>query len=38
MGSLAIDFSDKTILIDENINILDYHSLLKLGLSKTKTQ
>ena len=35
---MAIDFSDRTVFAIENIKIPDYCSLLKLGLSKTKTQ
>ena len=38
MGSLAIDFSDRTVFVIENIKIPDYCSLFESGLSKTKTQ
>ena len=38
MGSLATDFSDKTVFVIENIKIPDYCSLFKLGFSKTETQ
>ena len=31
VGSLATDFSDKTVFVTENIKIPDYCSLLKLG-------
>ena len=38
MGSLTVDFSDKTVFVIENIKIPDYCLLFKLGLSKTKAQ
>ena len=31
---MAVDFSDRTVVVIENIKIPDYSSLFKLGLSK----